>query len=130
MRKLLIAFAAAALSACVAAVPAPTAAPGPARSAGHGPPPWAPAHGYRAKTPQGVDVAFDSQLGVYVVLSVPDQYWLDQLYYRKRAEDWFVSPGLDGPWSTCAAADLPEGLRAGRTPPGQSKAKKGNGPPN
>ena len=127
MRKLCIALGAAALSACVAAVPTP--APGPAKAKGHGPPPHAPAHGYRAKTPQGVDLVFDTQLGVYVVVSVPGQYWLDERYYSKRAEGWFVGPGVEGPWQTCAVADLPPGLRTANGPPGQSKAKKGKGPP-
>jgi hypothetical protein len=129
MRKLCIALGAAALAACVtAAVPAP--APGPGKARGNGPPPHAPAHGYRAKTPQGVDVVFDTTLGVYVVLSVPGQYWLDERYYRKRSEGWFVGPGVEGPWTVCATADLPAGLRGNGSPgKGKGKAKNGNGPP-
>ncbi|MDH5380547.1 MAG: hypothetical protein OEW75_06840 [Cyclobacteriaceae bacterium] len=40
---------------------------------GHGPPPWAPAHGYRAKTRyvyfKDYDVYYDNQRGVYITLN-------------------------------------------------------------
>ena len=125
MRKLTIALAAALLAACVAVAPAP--GPGPAKSQGHGPPPHAPAHGYRAKTPQGVSVLFDTQIGVYVVVDVPGNYWLDDRYYRKQDANWVVSASVEGPWAPCPLGDLPKGLQAGAKPgkSGKSKAKNG-----
>lgn len=122
MRVLGAVLAAAVLTACVAVAPAPS--PGPGKSQGHGPPPHAPAHGYRAKTPQGVDLVFDTQIGVYVVVALPGQYWLDGRYYRENGKGWVVAVGVDGPWTACAVADLPPGLRSGKVPPGKAKPKK------
>ncbi len=67
--------------------------------------------GYRAKTPQGVDLVFDARLGLYAVPEASGVYWLDQRYYRKSGTGWQSSPGLSGPWRECASADLPAGLR-------------------
>ena len=56
---------------------------------GHGPPPHAPAHGYRRKQQQAyhhqggdAKLAFDSDLGVYVVLDLPHHYYFDGVYLR------------------------------------------------
>jgi hypothetical protein len=129
MQRLAVALVAAALAACVAVAPGPAPSPanGPAKSRGHGPPPHAPAHGYRAKTPQGVEIVFDTALGVYVVVELPAHYWLDDRYYRRDAKSgWTVGVSLDGPWTACADADLPPGLRAGARR-GKDKGKNGNG---
>jgi hypothetical protein len=67
--------------------------------------------GYRAKTPQGVDLVFEASRGLYGVPVAPGTYWLDQRYYRRSAARWESSPDLDGPWTACAPADLPAGLR-------------------
>ncbi|MEX2205773.1 MAG: hypothetical protein WEF50_06045 [Myxococcota bacterium] len=128
MRKLAIVLSAAALAACVAVdsdrMPVPR--PGPAKSQGHGPPPHAPAHGYRAKTPQGVNVVFDTQIGVYVVVDLPGSYWLDDRYYRKATSGWTVSASFDGPWQPCPTAELPKGLQGGASgKPGKSGKAKG-----
>ena len=126
MRRLGIVLSAAVLAACVAVAPdrAP-APPGHAKAHRHGPPPHAPAHGYRAKTPQGVNIVFDTQLGVYVVVDLPGSYWIDDRFFRKGSAGWTVSASVDGPWKACATADLPKGLQGG---PGKSgKAKKANG---
>lgn len=122
MRRFGTVVVAIAFSACVAVAPAP--APGPAKSHGHGPPSHAPAHGYRAKTPQGVEVSFDSGLGVYVVLAVPGQYWLDDRYYRRADAGWQISVGAQGPWQVCVTADLPIGLQREGSSNGKSKSKK------
>ncbi len=127
MRRLGLVLSAAALAACVAVAPDRTPAPEPghAKSRGHGPPPHAPAHGYRAKTPQGVNVVFDTQLGVYVVVDLPGSYWLDDRFFRRSSSGWTISASLDGPWQPCPSGDVPEGLQSG---PGKSgKTKKGNG---
>ncbi len=58
---------------------------------GHGPPPWAPAHGYRRNHQRAyqhrdatVDLAFDSGLGVYVVVGLPNYYYWDGFYLRSK----------------------------------------------
>jgi len=121
MQKLGIALAAAALAACIAVEPQATT--GPAKARGNGPPPHAPAHGYRAKTPQGVNIVFDTQVGVYVVVDLPGSYWLDDRYYRESAQGWLVGAGVDGPWAACASSDLPPGLRE-ISPAGKKHGKK------
>ncbi len=133
MPKLAIVLVAASLAACVAVgsdpTPTPARAQGPAKSQGHGPPPHAPAHGYRAKTPQGVDVVFDTQIGAYVVVSLPGNYWLDDRYYRKGDSGWVVSANVEGPWASCPFDSLPKGLQAGASKKnGKSKKAKGNNP--
>lgn len=126
MRRTLLAVAGTvaglALAACVHV--APEARPAPSR--GHGPPPHAPAHGYRAKTPQGVDVVFDTGIGAYVVVDLPGVYWLDERYYRSGPEGWQVAVRSNGPWTVCADADLPPGLRKGKKGKGNGKAKGKN----
>jgi len=126
IKRFAIAIVTAALAACIVAAPGPAPRPGPAKSQGHGPPPHAPAHGYRAKTPQGVEIAFDTQIGVYVVVELPGNYWLDDRYYRKGASGWVVSGSFDGPWAVCPPGDLPAGLRSGASKPGKSKKGKSN----
>ena len=49
-----------------------------------GPPPHAPAHGYRHKHEHGVELVFDSQLGVYVVVGWKDHFFSAGRYYRDR----------------------------------------------
>lgn len=79
-----------------------------------GPPPHAPAHGYRAKHHHGgstVELVFDGDLGVYVVVGLEQHYFLDDTYYRLQGGDWQVSFGLDGPWKAASPRALPPGLR-------------------
>jgi hypothetical protein len=124
MRKFEAVLAATVLTACVAVAQSP--APGPEKSQGHGPPAHAPAYGYRAKTPQGVNITFDTGIGVYVAVDVPGLYWLDERYYRNSATGWQVSAGFEGPWTVCASGDLPVGLQREDSKPGKSKQAKGN----
>jgi hypothetical protein len=128
MRKLGIALIAAALAACIAVAPSPAPGPapgpGPGKSQGHGPPPHAPAHGYRAKTQHGVEIVFDTGIGVYVAVDLPGLYWLDGRYYRKGTAGWQVSAGFDGPWAVCVTGDLPAGLRVENAKPGKGNSQK------
>ncbi|MDX1573745.1 MAG: hypothetical protein R3341_06925 [Methylophaga sp.] len=62
-----------------------------------GPPPHAPAHGYRHKHSND-DLVFDSGLGVYVVLGRPDYYFWDNRYFRYRDGYWQHAVDLDGRW--------------------------------
>jgi hypothetical protein len=103
------------LTACVHVVEqAPPQPPGPVEvRRGNGPPPHAPAHGYRRKqqTDMGsVDLVFDSGLGVYVVVGWPDHYWYQDHYYRWVDGVWMISVQLDAGWITCSSAKVPQGL--------------------
>lgn len=91
---------------------------------GHGPPPHAPAHGYRHHH-QGATLAFDSKLGVYVVVGYPGHYYSEGRFLRVRAGTWQVSASLGGPWNSYSPASLPPGLRKPR--PSKAKGHKGKG---
>ena len=52
-----------------------------------GPPPWAPAHGYRHKH-HGSELVFDAQIGVYVVVDHPHVYFDDGHYFRRVRSQW------------------------------------------
>ena len=78
-----------------------------------GPPPHAPAHGYRHKhkTPDGtINLIFDSGLGVYVVVGWPDHYWHRDHYLRYVEGSWMTSRQIDGGWVTCGSGSVPSGL--------------------
>jgi hypothetical protein len=110
------------LSACVTHV---VPAKGPRIHRGHGPPPHAPAHGYRHKHPGGVELWFDGAIGVYVVVGAADHYFHDGRFYRWSDVVWLVSTHPRGPWGRTADASVPRGLW------GMKKAKKhhrGHGP--
>lgn len=83
---------------------------------GYGPPPHAPAHGYRQKH-HGRDMVFNTGLGVYVVSGIADHYFQNNNYYRYRDGNWWISLDFGGPWVTIGESDIPPGL----------KMKKGKG---
>jgi hypothetical protein len=90
------------LAACATAPPpVPTPRPAPASDV----------RGYRAVTPQGVDLVFDPKLQLYAVPSAPGAYWLDGRYYRRSGSGVERAERLDGPWQPCPAGELPERLR-------------------
>lgn len=60
-----------------------------------GPPPHAPAHGYRAKHRQH-NMVYDSRVGAYVVSGYRDYYYLKDRYYRYRDGDWSFNDDIDG----------------------------------
>jgi hypothetical protein len=96
------------LGACASAATSP---PAPSESASQSAAVALPV-GHRAKTPQGVDIVFDAERGVFAVVGRPDHWWVDQRFYRREAGGWFVAPSLEGPWTACGSGDLPRGLRA------------------
>jgi len=88
---------------------------------GYGPPPHAPAHGYRYKHQQGVELRYDAGLGVYVVIEIPDMYFNDGLYIRWSTSGyWEVGHHYKGPWRAAAANEVPYTLD-------KKKGKKGKG---
>lgn len=64
-----------------------------------GPPPHAPAHGYRQKY-HGYDLEFDTDLGAYIVLGITGVYFIDGMYYRYSNIGWHYSERPDGDWHT------------------------------
>jgi hypothetical protein len=93
-----------------------------------GPPPHAPAHGYRHKH-HGHDLVFDSDLGVYVVVGLPDLWFFDGSYFRWYGERWEIGVDVGGPWRAARLESVPVKLRNKRHPhggpPGQMKKEHG-----
>jgi len=78
-----------------------------------GPPPHAPAHGYRHKqrSQSGeVELVFDTKLGVYVVVGWPGHYYRDGAYYRQINRRWHKSARLDTGWVKIDTKKVPPGL--------------------
>lgn len=96
---------------------------GPAKSRGHGPPPHAPAHGYRAKTADGADLVFRSDLGVYAVVGAEGVYFHSGWFYRRGGSGWKTAARLAGPWEPAKESKLPPGLRSKSRGKGKVKAK-------
>jgi hypothetical protein len=76
---------------------------------GYGPPPHAPAHGYRHKY-HNHDLVYDANLGVYIVLGFTDYYFLDDIYYHHRHDGWYYSRDFDRDWRQYKDKRLPPGL--------------------
>ena len=96
------------------------------------PPPHAPAHGYRHHHPEdGMELRFDAELGVYVVVDLPLHYYLDGQYLRWDQDRWFGSTHLDGPWEIHPLTRLPPGLRIqhGHGGPRKGPRDRGRAPP-
>lgn len=87
---------------------------------GHGPPPHAPAHGYRHHHGD-TQLVFDSEIGVYLVVGHPDYFFWDGHFLRFHGTSWEVSASLRGPWTLYADRSLPPGLRKAHP----AKAKRG-----
>lgn len=89
-----------------------------------GPPPHAPAHGYRAKHAGG-DLVYDEHLGVYVVVGRAGLWFLDGSYFRVVGERWEIATGVAGPWRVARVEVVPVRLYESRhphgMPPGQAK---------
>jgi len=100
-------------------------------SRGHGPPPHAPAHGYRTKTQQGTELVFDRGLGVFVVVGLPGAYFWGDSYYRQGGGGrWERCDRLDGAWAPIVETSLPPGLRGWNGAPrsGLPGKARGQGP--
>lgn len=89
----------------------------------HGPPPYAPAHGYRHRHPDGTELVFDKGLGVYVVVSLSGTYFQDDLYIRADKGRWEVSSSLAGPWRGASSKEVPSKLKSSRGKDHPAKAR-------
>lgn len=95
-----------------------------------GPPPHAPAHGYRAKHESGRELRYDEGLDVYVVIGETDVWFDDGWFIRVRNGAWEFSASFDGPWELRTASAVPEKLRLKKQPKvakGKHKKQPGNG---
>lgn len=100
-----------------AGIQGPGPGPGPADSRYHkkGPPPHAPAHGYRHKHRDGNTLVYEKQIGAYVVVNIPDTYFGNDLYIRlSTTGEWMVSATLDGGWRVAVGSEVPYKLRESR----------------
>ena len=86
-----------------------------------GPPPHAPAHGYRLHR-QGVELLYDSSFGIYTVHRHPNHYYYDDHFYRCRESVWEVSVDIKGPWAKTTLDRLPSGLKKREIAIGEAKA--------
>ncbi len=89
----------------------------------NGPPPHAPAHGYRHKhrhQGENLELVFDSDRGVYIVVGVPDRYYWNGSYLRIDGDQWYASMNLDRGWEPRSDDSLPRGIRKHKK---QRKAK-------
>ncbi|MFH2093490.1 MAG: hypothetical protein ABIJ31_14115 [Pseudomonadota bacterium] len=78
-----------------------------------GPPPHAPAHGYRHKNQHGHEMEYNSDAGAYVVLNLPETYFGNNLYIRVSADGtWMVSATLEGGWRIALGHEVPLQLKA------------------
>jgi hypothetical protein len=114
--------------------PAPAGPPIVREDPGNGPPPWAPAHGYRHKhqhayrsRPDTVDLVFDSGLGVYAVVGIPNYYYWNGVYIRISGDQWWRAPYLDASWEPCDEDALPGKLRYTSHDDDKGHGKKGHG---
>jgi hypothetical protein len=92
-----------------------------------GPPPWAPAHGYRHKHESGVELVFDSGLGVYVVLGHDGYYFHKDRFYHYTDGKWFRSVSFTTSWGAVRIDDVPARLRVKHVKKSKKKGK-GNFP--
>ena len=79
---------------------------------GHGPPAHARAHGYRRKQVAGLELVFDSSLGLFVVVGHPDHYYCDGYFYRLSDSMWERSQQPDRGWTCVSDNSIPMGLKA------------------
>ena len=75
-----------------------------------GPPPLAPAHGWRRRHPDGVEIVYRSELGAYVVVGVDDAYYCDDVFYLWDSGRWLRAPHFTGPWLAVPASEVPANL--------------------
>jgi hypothetical protein len=93
----------------------------------HGPPPHAPSHGYRHKhrhQDRDLDLVFDSDLGAYIVLGVPDRYYWNGYYLRIDGDQWYASLNLDSGWKPRNDDSLPPGMKKHKKHPKNAKGGK------
>jgi hypothetical protein len=84
----------------------------------NGPPPHAPAHGYRHKHGKVV-LVYHSELDLYVVDGHDGYYFYEGAYFRSHKGKWQKSADMKGPWKKVSDSRIPKGLK----PDQHAKAK-------
>jgi hypothetical protein len=78
-----------------------------------GPPPHAPAHGYRRKHAtrhRQVELVYDAGCGAYVVVGLPHHFFQDERFYRRVDGRWQASMDLDEGWLAVDEGQVPRGI--------------------
>ena len=77
----------------------------------YGPPPRTANDGYQ-QSYGGHNVRYDSHLGVYLVVGMPDYYYQNNQYYRydRNRNRWYHSRDLNKGWRNYDERKLPPGL--------------------
>ena len=88
-----------------------------------GPPPHAPAHGYRHKHHDGVELQYDTGLGVYFSVKMPSVYFYNGLYIRLTNGHWEVAANLNGPWRPEEKGQVPYKLKKAKGEKHKGKTK-------
>ena len=86
----------------------------------HGPPPHALAHGYRHKHFDGVDLEFNADRSIYIVIGYNDHYFHGNNFFRIIEGAWKKSNHISGPWLEAPSDILPPGLPPLPPPPPKS----------
>lgn len=77
-----------------------------------GPPPHAPAYGYRYHHPNDrVLLIYDPALAIYRVSGHPSYYFRNGTYYRLRSGSWYTAPHFRGHWTAVNYPSIPSGLQ-------------------
>ena len=109
---------------CSGSVGVRTTTPVVVESKAPGPPPHAPAHGYRHKHPDGVVLVYDSGLGLYAVSGHADVYFYEGTYYRAHHGVWESTKHFNGNWQKTSSKSLPAGLQEKQVAKGDKGKKK------
>ncbi|SPD72837.1 conserved exported hypothetical protein [uncultured Desulfobacterium sp.] len=80
------------------------------KTQGGGPPPHAPAHGYRYKHSDGVELEYNAHSGMYAVIGYDNHYYRDNNFFRIVDGVWNKSEHISGPWLPAPKSILPPGL--------------------
>jgi hypothetical protein len=76
-----------------------------------GPPPHAPAHGYRHKHREGIELVYNAEIGVYLVMGHDHCYFYKDSFYRLTNGSWQVSVEIGGKWRAIPDKKVPPGLQ-------------------
>lgn len=74
-----------------------------------GPPPYAPAHGYRHHY-HNHDMIYDSGIRAYIIVGMPDYYYDNGFYFRYSNIGWQISGSLNDGWKVTDERRVPKTL--------------------
>jgi hypothetical protein len=68
-----------------------------------------PSHGHKHKH-KNHELEYHSDLGVYVVIGLPNYYFIDGIYYKHTEHGWYSSHDVDKDWKKYTKDVLPGNL--------------------